>query len=192
MNQRESETRSESGVNLHFGLIKEIDAAAPLFRVLLPELDDMLTQWLPMLADVTQDDKDYQIPDIGSQVALLLDPTGETGVILGCIYSEADPPPVQNRDKWHKRFKDGTRIEYDRAAHKLLVDAQGEITVEATGPVNLKAQTVNVQALTVNAEASVSSKISAPLIELDGLLVKTPSLLVAGLLQFVPPPPPTP
>jgi len=135
-----SETLRESAATLQFGIVEEVDDAKALVKVRLPALDDMVTHWLHVLADDSLDDKDYALPDPGTQVAILLDPRGEDGVMLGALYSEADRPPVSTRDKWHRKFSDGTTIEYDRAAPKLAVDAQGDIEIDATGNVTLKAQ----------------------------------------------------
>lgn len=43
------------------------------------------------------------------------------GVILCSIYSDADTPPISDKDKQHVRFDDGTWVEYDRKAH-LMAD----------------------------------------------------------------------
>jgi phage baseplate assembly protein V len=123
---------------------------------------------------------------------VLLDAQGEDGVVLGCVNSEVDPPPVASADKWHRAFKDGTVIEYDRTAHKLTVDAQGDMTIKASGPIKIEAQNVEVQALTATVNAQVKTAVNAPLIELNAPLTKTGPLLVAGLIQFAPPTPPVP
>ncbi|MDT4867952.1 phage baseplate assembly protein V [compost metagenome] len=88
------------------------------------------------------------MPDIGEQVALLLDTTGDDGWVLGALYSEADPPPVASRDKWHRRFKDGAMIEYDRAGHAFVLElpAGGTVRVVAPGGVTVKAEQVTIDA----------------------------------------------
>lgn len=186
-----SETLREHAATLHFGIIQAIDEQAHMVRVYLEDLD-MLTHWVHLPEASTQDDRSHNTIDEGAQVALLLDSRGETGVVLCCINSEVDPPPVTDKNKWHRRFKDGTVLEYDRAAHKLTVDAQAEVKITATGPITLESlQTVTVKALTATVEATTLAKIEAPIIELNAPLVKTGPLLVGGLIQFVPPPPPS-
>lgn len=193
--QELNQTLMESMATLQYGLIEEIDDANYLVKVKIEVLDDLVTDWLPVMTSVSQDDQDYHLPDEGTQVALLLDPTGTDGIVLGAVYSEVDAPPVGTRDKWHRKFKDGTTIEYDRAAHKLTVDAKGEIQIDATGPIKVKGnqavtvegQTMTLKALTVTIEAQTIAKIEAPVAELDTMLTKTGPMLVEGLLQFVPP-----
>lgn len=112
-------------VDLKFGIIEEVDEVRVRFKVRLPDMDDMVTHWLPMNVTQSLSDKSYDLPDIGTQVSLLLDEHGLEGVILGAIYSEEDPPPVQDKNKFHKRFSDGTSIEYDKTLKKLVIDVQG-------------------------------------------------------------------
>lgn len=172
-----NETFKEAGVTLEFGIVTQVDEAKHRVKVRIPDLDDMETHWLPVQVGASFGNQDYGLPDEETQVALLLDSRGENGLVLGAVYSEADPPPVQSKDKWHKRFKDGTSLEYDRASHVLTVDVKGEVRIKATGEIKIEAQTASVQAL-------VKAQVSAPLIDLDAPLTKTKNLLVQGLIQF--------
>ena len=185
-----AETLQEHAATLHYGLIHEINPSTHQVKVILPDVDDMITHWLDIPERSTQDDKSLNPIDIGAQVVLLLSARGEEGVILGCTYSEEDAPPVTSGDRWHRTFKDGTVLEYDRTAHKLKVDAKGEIEIEATGPVKIKGlQGLTIEALTVNVKAQTLAKIEAPVIELKAPVVKTGPLLVEGLISFIPPTP---
>ena len=106
---------------LRLGIVKAQDAANARVRVIFAEFDQMLSYWLPVVVPKTQNDKAYWLPDIGEQVVCLMDDRDEAGVVLGAIYSKADGTPVQSGDKYHLGFKDGTSMEYDRAAHVLAV-----------------------------------------------------------------------
>jgi phage baseplate assembly protein V len=138
------------------GLVKQQDVQGARVRVVFPDRDQMLSYWLPILFTKTQHDKSYWIPDVGEQVVCLMDQYDEAGAVLGAIYSSADTPPVQSADKYHISFKDGANMEYDRAAHALVVslpsgatlglsangasvaiDGSGNITVHAAGGINL-------------------------------------------------------
>jgi phage baseplate assembly protein V len=185
-----AETLQEYAVTLHRGLVHEIDPDTHRIKAILPDWDDMVTHWLDIPEKGTQDDKVINTIDKGAQVALLLTAGATEGVVLGFIYSEEDEPPVTSGDRWHRTFKDGTVLEYDRAAHKLTVDAKGEIEIEATGPVKIKGlQDLTIEALTVNVKAQTLAKIEAPVIELKAPVVKTGPQLVEGLISFIPPTP---
>ncbi|MDR1311096.1 MAG: phage baseplate assembly protein V [Burkholderiaceae bacterium] len=116
-----SETFDESAPTLKFGTVSAVDEATAQVRVRLPDVDNMRTDWLPVLTRKTKQDKDYWLPDIGEHIAVLLDANGEDGLVLGAVFSDADSVPIVSRDKWHKSFADGASLEYDRAAHKLTV-----------------------------------------------------------------------
>lgn len=133
-------TLSESTASLQFGTVSAIDEAACRVRVRLDSLDNLRTDFLPVLRPKTLQDKHYSLPDIGEHVAVLLDPNGEEGVVLGAIFSEADMPPVSSVDKFHVKFKDEAEFEYDRAAHALTIKG-GILTinVEAGSSVTIKA-----------------------------------------------------
>lgn len=106
------------------------------------ELRDTVTQplssaWLPVLCPRASGDLAYDLPDVGDQVLCLFLPYGlEQGFVLGAMYGKANPP-VSSGDKWHRRFQDGTVLEYDRVAHKLTAKVQGDVAVTATGDVSV-------------------------------------------------------
>lgn len=110
-------------------------------RVHLVDVDDSVSYELPMLFRKTFNDKEYWMPDIGEHVVCLFSGQGlEQGFVLGAIYCTADPVPVSSQDKCHITFNDGTVIEYDRAAHKLLADVKGDIEVKTTGRCDVDCQ----------------------------------------------------
>jgi phage baseplate assembly protein gpV len=111
----------DRGRTFRLGIVKTQDAANARVRVVFAEFDQMLSYWLPVVVPKTQNDKAYWLPDIGEQVVCLMDERDEAGVVLGAIYSKVDSTPVQSADKYHLGFKDGTSMEYDRAAHVLAL-----------------------------------------------------------------------
>jgi phage baseplate assembly protein V len=111
------------------GLVKQQDLQGARVRVAFPDRDQLLSYWLPIVFTKTQNDKGYWVPDIGEQVVCLMDEHDEAGAVLGAIYSSADTPPVQSADKYHLSFKDGANIEYDRAAHALVVSLPNGATM---------------------------------------------------------------
>ena len=86
-----SRTQEESGATFAFGIVTAVDARAGLGAASLPEYDNLETAFLPVLQRRTHRDKALNLPDVGEQVVLLLDLRGEDGVILGAIWSDADP-----------------------------------------------------------------------------------------------------
>lgn len=72
------------------------------------------------------------MPDVGEHVAYVCSMPTPGGVILYAIYSEQDTPPIDDPDKKHVRFEDGTTI--GTTANKLTIQCMGdiEITFRAT------------------------------------------------------------
>ena len=150
-----NETFNEAAPTLKFGTVSAVDEQTMRVRVRLPDLDNLRTDWLPVLTRKSLRDKDYWLPDVGEHVAVLLDANGDDGVVLGAIFSDADTVPVVSRDKWHRRFDDGAQVEYDRAAHHYSVD------VPASGTITLRC---GASAITITASGI---EIVAPRIDLN-------------------------
>src|SRR5438445_13331102 len=85
---------------IRIGHVVEQDLALARLRVVFPDLDQVTSYWLPIVMSKTQSDKAYWIPDIGEQVACVMDDNDESGVVLGAVYSRADAGPVQSADKY--------------------------------------------------------------------------------------------
>jgi phage baseplate assembly protein V len=112
------------------------------------------THELPVIFEKTKDDKSYFMPDIGEHVVCIFLPSSPaSGFVVGGIYSKADTVPVSDQDKWHKLFKDGSYIEYDRKKHVLHADIRGNAEVVADN--NIKAEAGN------NIECSAGKDITA-------------------------------
>lgn len=109
-------------------------------RVQFPDHDNMVSDWLPVGVQKSLGDFDYWLPDLQTQVACLMDENYEFGVVVCAIYSDADLPPISNPDLFYKQFKDGTNIQYDRAAHKLSANVQGDVELTTTGTVTSDSQ----------------------------------------------------
>src|SRR5271167_534360 len=116
------------------GIVKTQDAVNCRVRVTFPDRDHVQSYWLPVVIPKSQNDKAYWLPDIGEQVVCMMDERDEDGAVLGAIYSQADTTPVQDPDKVHWSFKDGTAFEYDRGNHVLsFVLPEATLTIQASG-----------------------------------------------------------
>ena len=123
---------------LQIGIVTECDDAKHAVRVRLPALEDMLSDWLPVVVANAGGNRFYALPDPGEQVVCMLDARGEGGVVLGAIYNAADPTPASSRDIWCKEFTNGTRIEHNRTTGRVMVDTPGDVLIKAGGKVNCK------------------------------------------------------
>ncbi|CAI8877676.1 phage baseplate assembly protein V [Pseudomonas brassicacearum] len=148
---------------LAYGEVSAIDYLSCRIRVRLDDRDGLQTYWLNIPQRNTQGTKRRPLmPELGEQVAVLLDADGVGGVYLGGIYSTAEPPPVADENTDYVRFSDGTVSSYDRKAGVMRLECVGalvvkcwrDLTVESGGPVVVKAPSamLEISQLTLNGE----------------------------------------
>lgn len=144
------------------GTIAEVDLSQnpPLATVYA---DGLTTDWLPMGFGRAGPNTDWDPYEPGEQV-VVMSPYGDPsqGVIVCAINQTAFPPPTQSADQWRKRFKDGTAITYDRAAHELTVDAS-----QSSGTVIIKCKDATVQASELVTIDAPNAKFTGN-VEIDG------------------------
>ena len=156
---------NETLEGLQFGLVSKVDYRSCRVKVRLEEFDGLETWWLKVPQRHTKATKSRPLmPEIGEQVAVLLQRDGVNGVVLGGIYSTAEPPPVTDENTHYLRFSDGTILTYDREAHALVADCVGSALVKT--------------ATTVTVQAGQPVLVVAPRVTLD-----TPETILTGTLQ---------
>ncbi len=130
---------------IRVGKVVAVDDKNAKVRVQIEDADAVITYWLPVVHQKTQEDKHYWLPDIGELVVCAFyEDDWDTGFVLGAVYNDKDKPPAETREKFVIEFKDGTRIEYDRAKHELRLTVKGDIIIEATGNMTLKASRIDL------------------------------------------------
>ena len=105
---------------LRFGIVSQIDPVNVQARVSFED-DESTSFWLPVLQTKTLKDKFYAMPDIGEQVACLMDENSEDGVILGAIYSTEDVSATQSEKQLSVNLEDGSYINADKENQTLIV-----------------------------------------------------------------------
>jgi len=117
---------------LLYGIVTDLDYTKCRVRVRLPERDNVQTYWLHVPQKNTLDVQRRAIlPALGEQVQVFLESDGAGGIVQGGIYSDANPPPIQDADTEYVRFKDGTVVTYNQSTHELLIDGPATVTVIA-------------------------------------------------------------
>lgn len=160
------------GVELQYGEISAVDYLGCRVRVRLDERDGVESYWLNVPQRNTQGTQRRPLlPELGEQVAVLLDADGVGGVYLGGIYSTEEPPPVLDEDTDYVRFSDGTSITYDLKSSEMELDCVGattlrctrNLTVESGEPVvvNAPSATLNIPEVALNGNLLVDGNIDA-------------------------------
>lgn len=155
---------SETLDGLQFGLVSKVDYLSCRVKVRLEEFDGLETWWLKVPQRHTKATKSRPLlPEIDEQVAVLLQRDGVNGVVLGGIYSTAEPPPVTDEDTEFVRFSDGTTASYNRQAHLLAVNCVGAISLQASEPVTVQAPAVilNTPQTTLKGNLQVNGNVNA-------------------------------
>lgn len=106
---------------IRLGVVMEVDAAQRRARVRVAGLE---SDWLPWAVARAGTTRTASAPTVGEQ-RLIFSPYGDTtqAVIGPAIYQDDHDAPTESADVSAVEFPDGTRVEYDAAAHKLTIDA---------------------------------------------------------------------
>lgn len=164
---------------LKFGVVSEFK---PGFAKVYFADNEIVTGWWPVLVKTSLKDFESWPLNVNEHVACLCGERCEEGVILGSIHSNPEPPDSGAAPgKFRKLFEDGTLLEYDKSAHKLTANVNGEVDVIATSDINATSQT------NIKAKATILASIEAPEIILKGA-VTVEGVITAGGLALVPMP----
>lgn len=159
-------------IELEYGEISAVDYPSCRVRVRMDERDGVESYWLNVPQRNTQGTQRRPLmPELGEQVAVLLDADGVGGVVLGGIYSTVEPPPVIDDSTDYVRFKDGTVFTYNQKTSEMSLDCVGAmllkcgrgVTVEAAEAVIVKAQSaiLDIPQVTLNGDLQVNGNINA-------------------------------
>lgn len=106
---------------LRFGIVSQINSNNAQVRVQFGD-DGSTSFWLPVLQKKTLKDKFYCLPDIGEQVACLMDENSEDGVILGALYSAADIPAVNSEKEIALNLENTSFININKETNTLTIN----------------------------------------------------------------------
>lgn len=133
---------------LRFGIVSQINPVLAQARVNFDD-DDSTSFWLPILQTKTLKDKFYSIPDIGEQVACLMDENSEDGVILGSIYSTEDVPVVTSEKQISLNLENNALINIDKETNTLTITFQN---INLNGNINHTGMLINTDGITSQAD----------------------------------------
>jgi phage baseplate assembly protein V len=138
------------------GEVAEVDATAARVKITLPDESDLLTAWLPVLHQRTEDGDDYAMPPLGAQVLAVFLPVGvEDGFVLGGFYAREDADAGTAPKNPHTRRLAGDWLE-------LLAETS-----------------IDMYAPDINATADNDIVLTAPVVAADANLVQLGSLAPA-------------
>ncbi len=134
-------------VELEYGFVSAVDLKLCRIKARLPDRDDLQSHWLTVPQRATKGTRRRPLmPELGEQVALLLDADGVRGTYLGGVYSTSAPPPVTDPDTDYMRFSDGTEVSYNRESGTLSVKCVGQVDIRSRAGVTVTAPTLAIEA----------------------------------------------
>ena len=140
---------------LRFGIVSQINPVLAQARVNFGD-DESTSFWLPILQTKTLKDKFYSIPDVGEQVACLMDENSEDGVILGAIYSTEDVPAVTSEKQISLNLANNSLINIDKETNTLTITFQN---INLNGNINHTGMLINTDGIT--SQADITDKTSS-------------------------------
>lgn len=150
-------------VELEYGFVSAVDLKLCRIRARLPDRDNVQTYWLSVPQRATKGTRRRPLmPELGEQVALLLDDDGVRGTYLGGVYSTQAPPPVTDPDTDYVRFSDGTEVSYNRSSGQLTIDCVGQVAIHSAAGAKVVSPTLQIQAVsTIQGNLNVVGNIHA-------------------------------
>lgn len=133
---------------LRFGIVSQIDPINVQARVSFED-DESTSFWLPVLQTKTLKDKFYAMPDIGEQVACLMDENSEDGVILGAIYSTEDVPVVTSEKQLSLNLENNSLINIDKETNSLNITFEN---INLNGNINHTGKLINTDGIKSNSD----------------------------------------
>lgn len=133
---------------LRFGIVSQIDPINVQARVSFED-DESTSFWLPILQTKTLKDKFYSMPDIGEQVACLMDENSEDGVILGAIYSTEDVPAVTSEKQISLNLENNSLINIDKETNSLNITFEN---INLNGNINHTGKLINTDGIKSNSD----------------------------------------
>ncbi|WP_297429324.1 phage baseplate assembly protein V [Clostridium sp.] len=116
---------------IRVGIVSSINETNGTVRVIFDDKDDMVSDELQLL------NSEYNIPEVKEQVLCLFLPNGlQQGFCLGGFYSFINPPPIQNKNLYYKKFDDGTSIQYDKSTKQLTINSVNKVIINGNVQIN--------------------------------------------------------
>lgn len=150
---------------MRFGKITEILADEGKVRVKFTDLDNIVSNPIPVVVPAALEDKFFIPFAINEQVCCMMDENCEYGAVLGAIYSrDTRPPGSANPDTIAISIgANNLQITIDRQSGSLSLEVNGDVSVkcnnariESNSVIGLKTQALEIDAPNANFTGNVT------------------------------------
>lgn len=160
------------------GEVTEVDEILHRVKVRLPDRD-VVTGFLHVLVPYASGGYAYGLPKVGDTVMCVFMPGGiEDGFVIGSYYHKEEEPPVKDKNKFYKRFSDGTVVEYDEGSGKLTVENPKDVVLKTQNSITKETQTLQIK-------ADSSSNLETPTFTITGEVMVQGNLTVTGSINSI-------
>jgi len=112
------------------GEVVETKPEKNMVRVIFKDIDELTSFWFQVIQQQTFDNKHYYMPDLEELVACIFLGNGPiAGYVLGAVFNEEDTMPEEGQDIYYIKYKDGTRLKYDRKEHLVTKNIKGDVLI---------------------------------------------------------------
>lgn len=156
---------------IKYGTVAEIKADTAQVKVTFKESNDIVSYYMPVLQSFAGKNNVYVLPSIDDVVVCLLSPRGESGVVIGSIYTGINKPVITDENKYNVTFDDDSVIEYDKNEHKLMLNVKGsaDIVIDKTITISVtEDKEVNAKNIKITADNEVNIECNTASIEAKG------------------------
>ena len=173
---------------IKYGTVTEIKADTAQVKVTFKESNNIVSYYMPVLQAFAGKNNAYVLPSIDDVVVCLISPRGESGVVIGSIYTGINKPVISDENKYNVTFDDGSVIEYDKNEHKLMLNVKGSaeividksITISVTEDKEVSAKNIKITAESeVNIECNTASIEAKSEVKINGASISLCSATAA-------------
>lgn len=123
---QDDETERQLSMVIRVGEVTATNPGAHKVSVTFDDDDGQTSGELPVIIPNSLENRDHAMPDVGEDVLCIFLPTGtEEGFVIGSFYAGNVQDPESSQDVRATKFKDDTRIAYDRSSHTYTIDIDG-------------------------------------------------------------------
>lgn len=114
---------------IKIGKVSEINNEKCSVKVTFADSNNIVSYYLPVIQRFAGKDKNYILPALDDTVVCLFPYQKMPGFVLGSIYDQANPPIINDENKFNITFEDETTLEYDKKENSLMLDVKGKIDI---------------------------------------------------------------
>lgn len=118
--------------NIRRGLVVDRDPKAMRVKVQFQDEDDLVTQWIDVVAKSSTGVSAFQMPGEKDEVWCAMDAKGEAGCLIGSRYNAKDAPSGSTNDQVVITFAGGF-IQLDTGTGNMAVRTPGSVDIQSAG-----------------------------------------------------------